>query len=317
MAQENLSRSDAGKQTETFIQLRCVTGWADEIRMPLIFLVTTNIFLSITTFVGNTLILVALHKDSSLHSPSKLMYRCLATTDVCVGLIAEPSAIMYWLSLLHGDWNLCRYAVVTYFVAGYILTAVSLLTMTAISVDRLLVLLLGLGNRQVVNSKRIYLILITFWTVSILHGASYIVDHRIAYWTSHIVTPLCLVTATVSYTTIFYRLHHSLNQAQVQIPQQPSQPVPLNKVRYRKALHSALLVQLAFAVCYLPYGVAVTLLPKGRLSTSEFLVLEGVVTLIFLNSSLNPFLYCWKISEVRQVVKETIRQALSCPQSCL
>ena len=64
-------------------------------------------------------------------------------------------------------------------------------------------------------------------------------------------------------------------------------------------------------------GVAVTLLPKGRLSTSEFLVLKGVVTLVFLNSSLNPFLYCWKISEVRQVVKETIRQAPSCPQSCL
>ena len=313
MAQENLSRSDAGKQTETFIQLRCVTGWADEIRMPLIFLVTTNIFLSIITFVGNTLILVALHKDSSLHSPSKLMYRCLATTDVCVGLIAEPSAIMYWLSLLHGDWNLCRYAVVTYFVAGYILAAVSLLTMTAISVDRLLVLLLGLGYRQVVSSKRIYLILITFWIVSILHGASYILDHRIAYWNGHIVTPLCLVTATVSYTTIFYRLHHGLNQVQVHVPQQPSQPVPLNTVRYRKALHSALLVQLSFAVCYLPYGVAVILPPKGRLSTSEFLVVGGVVTLIFLNSSLNPFLYCWKISEVRQVVKEIIRQALSCP----
>ena len=163
------------------------------------------------------------------------------------------------------------------------------------------------------SSKRIYLILITFWIVSILLGASYIVDHRIADWISHIVTPLCLVTATVSYTTIFYRLHHSLNQVQVHVPQQPSQPVPLNTVRYRKALHSALLVQLAFAVCYLPYGVAVTLLPKGRLSTSEFLVLKGVVTLVFLNSSLNPFLYCWKISEVRQVVKEIIRQALSCP----
>ena len=44
-------------------------------------------FLSVTAFLGNTLILIALRKESSLHPPSKLLLRSLATTDLCVGLI--------------------------------------------------------------------------------------------------------------------------------------------------------------------------------------------------------------------------------------
>ena len=49
-----------------------------------------NGFPSITTFLGNALILVALHKESSLHPPSKLLLCSFAITDVCVGLIVEP-----------------------------------------------------------------------------------------------------------------------------------------------------------------------------------------------------------------------------------
>ena len=41
------------------------------------------------------MILIVLHKESSLHPPSKLLLRCLATTDLCVGLIAEPLAVTF------------------------------------------------------------------------------------------------------------------------------------------------------------------------------------------------------------------------------
>ncbi len=49
-----------------------------------------NSTLSITAFLGNVLIIIALQKVSSLHSPSKLLLSCLASTDLCVGLIAQP-----------------------------------------------------------------------------------------------------------------------------------------------------------------------------------------------------------------------------------
>ena len=46
------------------------------------FFVSVNVILSITTLLGNILILIALHKDLSLHPPSKLLFRCLSCTDL-------------------------------------------------------------------------------------------------------------------------------------------------------------------------------------------------------------------------------------------
>ena len=51
---------------------------------------------------------------------------------------------------------------------------------------------------------------------------------------------------------------------------------------------------------------------NSKLASSDFLIGGLTVTLVYLNSSLNPFLYCWKISEVKQAVKETIREVLCC-----
>ena len=56
------------------------------------------ILLSITPIVTNSLILVALHKESSLHPPYKLHYHSLATTELLVGLVAQPLYAVYWMS---------------------------------------------------------------------------------------------------------------------------------------------------------------------------------------------------------------------------
>ena len=187
-----------GKQTETFEQLLCSPDLTAGKHVQMIFFSVVNISLSITAFLENTLILVALKKESSLHPPSKLLFSFLATTDLCVGLIAEPLVVAYWMSLVHEDWNLCRYALDSCFIAGYTLTSVSVLTMAAISMDRLLALSLGLRYRQVVTMKRTYVIVVTFWVVSTIAATLYLVNHLIAFWYSYIVTSLCLVTSIAS-----------------------------------------------------------------------------------------------------------------------
>ena len=49
-----------------------------------------NIVLSITASLGNILILIALRKVTSIHPPTKLLFQCLAITDLGVGLISQP-----------------------------------------------------------------------------------------------------------------------------------------------------------------------------------------------------------------------------------
>ena len=304
-----------GKQ-KTYQQLLCWSGLTTVpgIHGQLIFLSVLNIFLSITAVLGNALIIVALHKESSLHPPSKLLLRCLATTDLCVGLISEPVYVAYTMSELNGHSNFCRFLSAAGYLTGIILCGVSLLTMTAISVDRLLALLLGLRYRQVVTLKRTYMIVSAFWIVSAVFSTSYFWNFLVTLCYITAVVSLCLVSSIISYTKIFFTLRHRQAQLQDQA-QQPNQTSPLNIARYKKAVSSALWLQMTLVACYLPQGIVVALWTNSEVSLSVFIASQYANTLVFLNSSLNPILYCWKIEEVRQAVKDTTRQVLCC-SSC-
>ena len=118
IAQVNLT-GDARDPTEYLVQVRCMGGWTDEEYKALIGISAISFFLAFNAILGNTLILVALHNESVTYQPSKLLYRCLATTDLCSGVILEPVATVYRFSLIQEDWKLCRYAVTTCFMVGF------------------------------------------------------------------------------------------------------------------------------------------------------------------------------------------------------
>ena len=263
-------------------------------------------------FWPNTLILVALHKETSLHPPSKLLYRNLAITDLCVEIITDPLLLTYLTSVVNRRWDSCYYTVLPLFFLGHTLCDVSLLTLTAISVDRLLALLLGLRYRQVVTLKRTHIAVIGLWIMCIVGASTTFWNTLIISWYQRIVTALCLVTTISAYTKIFLSLRHNQIHVQNHVAQgQPSQAIPLNIARYRKAVYSALWVQGTLGICYLPYNITAFLTPQRGMPLSIYLARNFTFSMVLLNSSLNPLLYCWKIREVRQAVKETLRQ-LSC-----
>ena len=311
MAKANLT--GGGKQTDSFSQQLCSVILTNGTHGELIFIAALDITLSITAFLGNTLILIALRKESSLHPPSKVLFKCLATTDLCVGLIVQPIHISYLISRIQEKWDICPYAVASHFIACYTLSGVSLLTVTCKSVDRLLAALLGLRYRQVVTLKRAYVVVVLFWVLSVLAAISYLFNDLITFWYGYIVISLCVVISISSYTKIFLTLRGHRKQVQNNTQQQ-SQGTHLDLARYRKAVFNTLWVKLALVVCYLPYCIVSACFRYARKShfQSYFLAWELSITLAYLNSSLNPFLYCWKISEVKQAVKKTIKEMLCC-----
>ena len=301
-----------GKQ-KSLAELFCSAELTGAIHSLLIFLSVLNIFLSITAFLGNTLILVALHKESSLHPPSKLLFRSLAATDLCVGLIVQPLCVTPWISGMYEQWDTCRSTFTTFIITSRMLCLVSLLTLATISVDRLLALLLGLRYRQVVTIKRTYVTVLAFWVSSFVGSVIFPWNELLSYWYNYIVGMLCVVVSIYSYTRIFLRLGHHQIQVQDNATGQPNQTIPLNIARYRKTASTALVLQLTLVVCYLPYFVVAPFAfreIRSSLSSPFYLALASTGTLILFNSSLNPILYYWKIKELRQVVKEIVRQLL-------
>ena len=262
-------------------------------------LTTLNIALSITATLGNIVILVALRKETSLYPPSKLLLQCLAVTDLCVGVFSQPVFVIQLLSIVHHSHELCYAAVSVNSIVASSLIGVSLLTITFISVDRLLALVLGLRHRKAVSLRRTRGIVISFWILSVsICSLRFFWEHYvlISRLVSGIVALLLAVSA-ISYMKIYLSLRRHRNEMQEVIHQDGQ----LSTTRYKKTVSTALCVQLAVVVCYLPYGI-VSAMAEPFLSSNN-LASKLTITLLYLNSSLNPILYCWKISGVRKAVK--------------
>lgn len=272
---------------------------------------------SLTTILENALILVALYKESSLHKPSKLLYSSLAIVDLFVGLIAGPAAAVYFmlLGIETNNWmSICVYCTTIAGIGFTLLTSVSLLTLASISVDRLLALSLGLRYKQVVTLRRVQAYVVCIWIPCIAYAAmKFWKSDTVAKSFGYILHSLSLLVPACCYSKIFFALRH--HQAGIQNNLQKGKQdgeLSLNVKRYRKSISTALYVLLAAVVCFLP-NIVVTAVVATYGPLPSMRVIWGFTTsLVFLNSSLNPVLYCWKIKEVRQAAKMTIRQLFGC-----
>ena len=268
-----------------------------------------NIFLSITASLGNALILIAL-RNVSIYPPSKLFFRCLAVTDLCVGLIVQPLYVTFLLShITDVNEKVAYYTSEIYNVLSWILCGISLFTSTSISVDRLLALLLGLRYRHVVTIKRVRVVIILFWLISASIGSIRFSRSDAIFILASVIVPLSLVTSIFSYTRIYVKVRHQQAQVNNHVPSGRANggEIPLNIARYKKSVSSISWVQLALVACYVPFGIVLALYICGKENDVAWV---ATLTQVYFNSSLNPILYCWKIREVRKAVKDTLRQLL-------
>jgi len=171
----------------------------------LLFLAAVNYFLSITAILGNAVILVALYKESSLHPPSKLLRSCLAVTDLLAGIISQPVVAVYFTLIgIGGDnlFDLCAHSASIAAFTFTILTAVSMLTMGAISVDRVLALLLGFRYRHIVTLKRVRALVFSFWITSIAFTSMMINKFAILKMYGYALNYLCILVSVCCYSKI-------------------------------------------------------------------------------------------------------------------
>ena len=130
------------------------------IRVEIIAIAALNFLFSITASLGNILILIALRKVTSIHPPTKLLFQCLAITDLGVGLISQPLMATLMLPVDNIDIKILN-IMFSHLLSSLSLTfcGVSVFTSTALSVDRLLALMLGLRYRHAVTLKRVRAVL--------------------------------------------------------------------------------------------------------------------------------------------------------------
>lgn len=291
----------------------------EEISKRSLFFVASLVLLSVVNGVllfvavfGNAVILWVLRGVSSIHPPSRTLFYSLAASDICVGLIVQPFNLIYMISTAKGKAALCSSALPYWDVIGFAMSGISLLTTSEISVDRLLALRLKFRYREVVSLGRTRLVVVMTWLLSFAAGSASLWNRETFNILQIIGLFLSIAVSSFSYTAIHLILHQREKRRQErQIAwDQPSKSVteastPASSTRrYKSTVSTALWVYCVLLVCSLPYMIVAALWAVYGGSDAILISHAYAITLLYFNSVLNPILYCWKISQVRQAVRE-------------
>ena len=271
-----------------------------------------NSFLSYTTIILNIVTIHAIRKTALLPKPLGTLLLSLAASDVGVGLLAQPlhiSILVGWLNQKRIDCISYKrlMAVMKFFCLS------SLFNVVTISVDRFLAVHLHLRYQELVTHKRVIAAVISIWLLSAIISSS-------VFWVPYIISrviwllimTVCLIVVVIIYWRIYIVLKRHKNQIQslqIQEVQQGVQNGDLsNFLKLRKSALGTFYVCIVFLICYLPSYILSFLFLARLLSPISFYeALLYTTTLFFLNSSLNPVIYCWKMEPIRRTLMDIMR----------
>ncbi|KAK2560051.1 Adenosine receptor A2b [Acropora cervicornis] len=250
--------------------------------------------------LGNALAIRALWKASSLPPNLRKLLLSLAFCDLVVGLFAHPTlAAVFVISAALKVNVQCQPILTISLIGTFCVAWASFLNVTAIAVDRLLAISLHLRYAELVTSKRVTIILVAIWLISCVFSLvplKYFVAAPILGSSGFLLTTFACV-----YVYIVARYHQ--NQIQAQFQQQNAQVIVL--LRERKSALNVMYINIVFVACYLPKLCSMF---YDAITGNSAVLTPFAVFFALFNSSLNPLVYCWRLREVRQIMKDTLKK---------
>ena len=166
-----------------------------------------------------------------------------------------------------------------------------------------LAIYLHLRYQELVTHKRVVAVVISIWVLSA------ILSLRVAFTNPGYIENViratigaaCIITTTFLNYKIYVAVRRHANQIQAFQVQQPAQNGEMANVgRLKKSAVTTAYVYLVFLVCYLPKTCTGWITATNPESITVISVIDLYFpTLVFLNSSLNPLIYCWKMRHIR------------------
>ena len=271
--------------------------------------ITNCIFSNFTTHTSimlNIVTIYAIHKTSAMAKTLKTLLLSLAFSDVAVGLFSQPIYTFFlvkWLQLENINCN--TYQVLN--ISGYLFSTASFLGVVAVSVDRFLAVHLHLRYQELVTRKRVVVVVIGKWlccvfvSLMLLWGPPSALD-----LIDSVVTAFGFTVTFVVYIRIYFTVRRHKNRIQVQEVAHSDEIK--NFIVLLKSTVGIFYVYLVFLICYLPYFIYMAVIRMYGSSTALKQFFLYSLTLMYLNSSLNPVIYCWKMRHVRHAIMDILRK---------
>ena len=274
--------------------------------------------LSFTAVTFNILTIFAVKRTVALSKNFKLLLLSLAFSDTGVGLLVQPMYFALLMmemeqkdpsSLSFIATNGALRATLTFFVAS------SFLGVTSLTADRFLAVHLHLRYQELVTYKRVVAVVTSIWVFSAFLSLLSHWREMEAEYLYLFCQFFCLV-ATAFFNLKLYSAvkQHTkqINTLQTYPGDQSDKDRALRAERLKKSAVMIFCVYLVLLVCFLPSAItglikkaSNTVLKNNMQNEIGFLFID---MLIFLNSCINPLIYCWKMKYIRHAVKNILRK---------
>lgn len=291
-------------------KLQSSSSTALEVKDPLYSAIIVNIVLNsglcYMSIMLNIVTIYALRKTISLPKSFKTFLLNLAVSDLGVGLLGQPLYLAYLdvkLQCKLSNRPILTASTRVILNTFYLSSFCSIMTL---SMDRFIAIQKPLRYQNFVTHKRVIAAVTVIWSVSAILGLLFVF-----VFPGKITIVIILIIESVYFvatTWSSYKICITAKQHNIQIQSQTRLSNGMLSIASPiKSAHSTLFIYVVFWACYLPHFILSGHLIYAGHSVNLTTLNEFLKTLVLLNSSLNPVIYCWRIRNIRHAIMETVR----------
>ena len=266
---------------------------------------TLNSIFCLTATVQNLPVIAAILKTRSLHTPSNVLLCSLAVTDLTAGCVVHPIFVAFKAQILHGHFS-CPFALVQEGMIIYT-GVLSMLTLLAISLERVIALRVHLRYSEFVTIPRVLtVVFITWFSWGLVVCAWPLgLGIYIVSLVSVVIIMVIAIALAVVCAIIFQilRRHQKVIQDQTQL-----QTEEARRLSHSRKSSAAILyvVVLFFIFCSPCVYATIRFNITKDFSIAQNILWDVAKTAALMNASVNPMLYYWKMGNIRRAVKRLL-----------
>ena len=268
---------------------------------------------------GNFLVLAAIWRNPFLRTNSYILLAVLASTDFLTGMIIQPFYVESKFSEIRAGKpqlfcvlnGAISGAVLIERGVGLYLTLIKILTSTCMAVERWL----HMACRSLLTVRRLYMVIAIVLIFPIplvafrLRKATDCYQPLDTDAMMTVIATVCLSITSVAYFKVYQIILRHKHQVQANVPAQNLGQPAIDLAKFRRSVCTILCILAIFYIAYIPILVLIIVLNfVVELTPAFHEVFNALIALNLLSSSVNPFLYCLRMKDIRDGVMQIVKK---------
>ena len=265
-------------------------------------MLVVNILSTIIGTVGNVLVIGTVRTNFVLQIISNYWLVSMAVADLFVTALGQPLFAVFLGLQIGGECN----AIVSqvFRLIANMSCSASVLHLCFISIDRCLVILRPHDFRTIRTKKRFKIALVISWALPVIYGVLRLtVSKKATSYFTVVAVGLCYIVIILCYALIIMKVRKQGSATLKRIRGSQGRRMASEHMVERRVTVTIAIVVVIFTICWFPL-----LYLRSAFAEENFgVAYNWARTLALSNSSMNPWIYCFRIAEFREAYRRLLR----------